>query len=216
MNLPELLAHGQHSLADASGRIYGVVPGVVTDNKDPDGLGRVKVKLPWLAADAVSDWARIATPMAGADRGLFLLPELDDEVLVAFLHGVTDYPYVLGGLWNGSDKPPEANADGANDKRLIVSRSGMRVLLDDAAGKERIELADKQGAIFLVIDVANKKIALTSNGDVEIAAAQGTVAISGQDVRVSSSASTEIKATGSLDLGGQTVNVKGQPMVNIN
>jgi uncharacterized protein involved in type VI secretion and phage assembly len=216
VNLSGLVPDGSGTLADASGRIYGVVTGVVTDNKDPDGMGRVKVRLPWLAADVESTWARIATPMAGNERGLALLPEVDDEVLVAFAHGVPAYPYVLGALWNGKDKPPETNADGNNDKRVIVSRSGLRVLLDDAAGAERIELADKEGQLSIVVDVANKKVTVTSGGDVEISAAQGTVAISGQTVKLSSTGATEIKATGTLDLGGQSVNVKGQPMVNIN
>ena len=137
MNLLQDILGQQSSLADFSGRIYGVVIGIVTDNKDPDKMGRIKMKLPWLAEDAESTWARIATLMAGNDRGSFYLPEVDDEVLVAFEHGDLRYAYVLGTLWNGKDKPPETNDDGKNNKRVIKSRSGMTILLDDTSGSEK-------------------------------------------------------------------------------
>src|SRR3972149_536693 len=87
--------------------ISGVVPGIVTNNQDPDGLGRVKIKFPWLSDDNETDWVRIATLMAGGQRGGFFLPEVGDEVLVAFEHGDINHPYVIGALWNGVDKPPE-------------------------------------------------------------------------------------------------------------
>jgi uncharacterized protein involved in type VI secretion and phage assembly len=216
MNLAQLALEGQHTLADASGRIYGVVVGVVTDNQDPDELGRVKVQFPWLASDAESTWARVATLMAGGDRGTFYLPEVDDEVLVAFEHGDGRYPYVLGALWNGQDTPPETNADGENNKRLIKSRSGMTILFDDTSGSEKIEIADKDGKNKLIVDMANNKLIITSDGDIEIAASQGTVTVDGQTVELSASGEINVKVTGTLNLEGQTVNVKGQPTVNIN
>ena len=113
------------------GRWYGVFPALVSDVKDPDGMGRVKVKLPWLSPDDESNWARIASPMAGNDRGLFLLPEVDDEVLVCFEQGDVRVPYILGGLWNGKDAPPET-MDGAGNNYLKVlrSRNGVKVTLD--------------------------------------------------------------------------------------
>src|SRR2546426_9457473 len=82
-------------------KLYGVVAGIVTNNEDPDGLGRVKIRFPWLSEDNESWWARIAAPMAGKERGAYFLPEVDDEVLVAFEHGDVNFPYVLGALWNG-------------------------------------------------------------------------------------------------------------------
>ena len=129
--------------AGADARFYGVAMAIVTNNKDPDGLARVKVRLPWISDDVESDWARVVSPMAGAGRGLYILPEVDDEVLVAFEHGNPSTPYVLGGLWNGKDKPPEANSDGKNDIRVLKSRSGHVIRLDDTAGAERIEIVDK-------------------------------------------------------------------------
>ena len=130
-----------------TGRITGVVIGVVTNNQDPDDLGRVKVKFPWLSDVDESFWARTATPMAGKDRGVFLLPEVDDEVLVAFEHGDVRFPYVLGGLWNGVDTPPFNNQNGKNNVRAIKSRSGHLVKLNDEDGKETVEIIDKSGKV---------------------------------------------------------------------
>ena len=86
-----------------------IVVGIVTDNNDPDNLARVKVKYPWLTEEHQSFWARIATPMAGPQRGMVFMPEVDDEVLVAFEHGDIRRPYVIGCLWNGNDKPPKTH-----------------------------------------------------------------------------------------------------------
>ena len=84
-------------------RFYGVVVGIVTNNQDPENMHRVKVRFPWLSNDVESNWARVAAPMAGKGRGAYFLPEVDDEVLVAFEHGQVDHPFVVGCLWNGKD-----------------------------------------------------------------------------------------------------------------
>jgi uncharacterized protein involved in type VI secretion and phage assembly len=123
--------------ASVGSRLFGVMVGIVTDNQDPEGLGRVRVRFPWLSQDDASHWARIAVGMAGKDRGMFFLPEVDDEVLVAFEHGRPEYAYVLGALWNGKDTPPTANADGKNNLRMLRSRSGHEIVLDDTVGPRR-------------------------------------------------------------------------------
>jgi uncharacterized protein involved in type VI secretion and phage assembly len=129
---------------DAS-RIYGVVVGIVTNNKDPLEMARVKVKLPALSDDYETQWARLVTPMAGNDRGLYYLPEVNDEVLVAFEDGIIERPFVLGAVWNGKDKPPESNSDGQNNMRTMKSRSGHIIRLDDTAGPKRYTSSTRPG-----------------------------------------------------------------------
>jgi Rhs element Vgr protein len=146
--------------------IAGVVVGVVTNVKDEAAdMGRVKVKFPWLGADVESHWARLASPMAGAERGLYCLPEVNDEVLVAFEHGDINRPYVLGVLWNGKDKPPVAKGeavggDGKVNQRAFKSRSGHLILLDDKQGAEKITLKDKTGNHELTIDSTAKTLTI--------------------------------------------------------
>lgn len=189
----------------AGGRFPGVVVGVVTTTDDPLRLGRVKVALPWLAAGAVSNWARVASPMAGPERGVYLLPEVGDEVLVAFAHGSPDEPYVLGGLWSAADRPPVPGGDGRGDVRTIVSRSGHRIALVDAEGSERIEILDPKGN-GVVVDTAGKKVTITAAGDVEITAT-GALRLSGTGVEITSRAGLAVEATGTLDVKGSRVNI---------
>ena len=196
-------------------RLYGVTVGVVTNNQDPDGLGRVKVKLPWLSDDVESHWARVVTPMAGNDRGLFFLPEVDDEVLVAFEHGSPEFPYVLGALWNGKDKAPESNDDGENNMRTIKSRSGHVVRLDDTDGSEKIEIVDGSGANSIVISTADNTITITADADITIESGSGKLILSGNgieiksqaDVKVEAGANMDLKASGQLNIKGTTVNI---------
>jgi phage baseplate assembly protein V len=198
------------------GRFSGVAVAIVTNNKDPDGLGRVKVSLPWLGERVESDWTRVVTPVAGAGRGLYWLPEVDDEVLVAFEHGRPDSPYVLGGLWNGKDKPPESNQDGKNNVRALKTRSGHLIRLTDTDGDEKIEIVDKTGKNSIVISAKDKTVAITADADVTVKSTNGKLKLSGNGVEITSQAAVKIEASQNMDLkAGPQLNLKGQ-MVNIN
>ncbi len=202
--------------AEVDGRFYGVSFGIVTNNKDPDGLGRVRLRLPWLADDAESTWARVATPMAGSGRGCYFLPEVDDEVLVAFEHGSPESPYVLGGLWNGKDKPPASNSEGKNDIRMIKSRSGHVIRLIDTGGSEQIEIIDSSAKNSIVISTRDNKITITADADVVIQATNGKLQLSGQGVEITSKADMKIEASAGLALKSNAqLTIKGQ-VVNIN
>ena len=132
----------------AVNRIPGVVSGVVTDNRDPRGFGRIKFRSPSLGGDE-SGWARMATPSAGDRRGIYFLPEVGDEVLVAFDRGDPRRPYVVGCLWGGKaeTRPPERNTGGRNDVRVIRSRSGHQIRFDDSPEGERIEIIHSGGRL---------------------------------------------------------------------
>jgi len=197
-------------------KIYGVVVGIVTNNKDPEKLGRVKVKFPCLSGRDESNWARIASPMAGKERGFFFLPEVNDEVLLSFEQGDINRPYLIGSLWNGKDKPPETNADGKNNLRLIKSRSGHVIKIDDTEGKEKIVITDKTGNNLILIDSANNKISFKCDGDIEISAAKGKITLNAKDLELKSSASTKIEASSGMDLKASgNLNIKGST-INLN
>lgn len=197
-------------------RIYGVVVGIVTNNKDTEKLGRVKIKIPRLSGEDESNWARVISFMAGKERGAFFLPEIDDEVLVAFEYGDINMPYVIGSLWNGKDVPPENNSDGKNNIRMIRSRSGHVITLDDSDGSEQIKIMDKTQKNMIIIDAKNNTISIKSDKDIELSAPNGKVTIEAMDIETKSTASTKIEATSGVDVKASgNLNIKGA-MVNIN
>jgi uncharacterized protein involved in type VI secretion and phage assembly len=220
--------HGQ-------GLMQGVVPGMVTNLNDPDDLGRVKVKYPWLGDQIESDWVRVAAPMAGAGRGFLYLPEVNDEVLIAFEHGDAHRPYIIGVLWSKTDTPPKKNSEvvgsGKVNQRVLKSRSGHLVILDDTDGKEQIIIRDKTGNNEMVIDSTKKSMTIKVDGDFSVEA-KGKVNIkSTQDMTLESQASGNIKtnanltvkaqanlslqATGMGELKGNSVTVDGGPMATV-
>jgi uncharacterized protein involved in type VI secretion and phage assembly len=202
-------------------QVPGVTAGIVTNNQDPDKLGRVKLKFPWLSDDNETGWVRIAVLMAGADRGTVFLPEVGDEVLVAFEHGDINSPYVIGALWNPKAKPPEGNADGKNNIRKITSRSGHeiifddnsiqkkekleihtkaghKVVLDDSAGQEKIEIIDKTGSNKMVIDSVQNSINIESAAQLKI---------KGNMVEIEATGSLTVKSSAILTIQGTPVKI---------
>lgn len=205
-------------------RIYGAVVGLVTNNQDPEELGRVKVSFPWLSNHAESHWARVASAMAGPDRGMYFLPEVDDEVLVMFEHGQIDHPFIIGALWNGKDKPPAKNGDGKNNLRVIKSRSGHTITLDDTSGEEKITISDKSQKNTIVIDSKQNAITISSDKEVTVKAqgditldAGGNLALKCQSFSVEANQSVSIKANQSATLEAQSgLALKSLAGVNVN
>lgn len=196
-------------------RLYGVVVGIVTNNQDPEQLGRVKLFFPWLSHEDESDWARVATVMAGGDRGAYFLPEVNDEVLVAFEQGDVRFPYVLGCLWNGKDKPPENNEDGANNLRMLKSRSGHLIRLDDTPGEEKLDIIAHDGRSRITFNRA-EGLVIKAEGDVTIQSSDGKLTLSGSAIEMTSAADIKVKSQGNMDLEASAqLNLKGG-LVNIN
>ena len=149
-------------------RLWGVYTALVTDIKDPDGQGRVKIKFPW-AADPNGGyelWARLATPLTGNNRGVWFIPDPNDEVLVAFEGGDPRLPCIIGGLWNGRDAPPERmDGAGKNYKKTLRSRKGVKITLDDTDGQETLTLETPGGQKLTLQDGPGAVEIKDSNGN---------------------------------------------------
>jgi uncharacterized protein involved in type VI secretion and phage assembly len=173
------------------GRWYGVCVALVTDIKDPDNQGRVKITLPWAPDSGGSSyeaWARLATLFAGNNRGSWFIPDVNDEVLVAFDGGDPRRPFVLGGLWNGRDQAP-ASMDGAgnNYKKVLRSRNGVQITLDDQDGQETLLLETPGG----------QKVTLKDGpGSIELADSNGnSVKLEAAGITLNASAKVTIQAS---------------------
>jgi uncharacterized protein involved in type VI secretion and phage assembly len=214
-------AHDRETMHEAGGLVKGVAIGIVTQNAAKDArdkphveLGKVKVAFSWHDKQQ-SHWARIATPMAGKDRGLFCLPEVGDEVLCVFEREDAAHPYIVGALWNGKDKPPIANTDGRNDRRVLRSRKGHQIVFDDgdkgavrvvlkSGTKERsvtlddngLRLDDGQGNTVVIDSTGAGAIAITS---------AGRLSISAQTIEIKAKASLDLGASANLSIKGAVV-----------
>jgi uncharacterized protein involved in type VI secretion and phage assembly len=212
MNLLE--TETKETSLEAGGLVKGVALALVTQNKDDEGLCRVKVRYPWHDQPRESYWARLAMPMGGKERGLVFIPEVGDEVVVAFEREDLRFPYVLGALWNGKDKPPLANDDGKNDKRILKSRKKHYLLFDDGA-QGVVELLHEKGRKivfddngFAVQDEKGNVVKVDSNSGAMTIEATGQLKIK--------AATISIQATGTLELqAGATMTIRGS-LVNIN
>ncbi len=216
MSISKLLqgGNGKSSPVGGSGNAtkptaLGVMVGIVTNNNDPDNLGRVKVKFPMLN-DTESWWCRLATPMAGGVRGLCYFPEAGDEVVVAFLNGDPNYGYVLGSVWNGSDKLPKPLGKLVTGsltlRRVIKTRKGHEIMLDDTDEATRgITIVDKTEQNFIkIITTPDPKIIIECNKDVEVTSKTGNITVNAETGKLT------VKAMSNMDLQSQTGNISIQ------
>jgi uncharacterized protein involved in type VI secretion and phage assembly len=173
---------------------FGMYPAIVTDLQDPESLGRIEVKFPWLSADGEQDvraWATLLSPYADADQGLQVLPETDSQVVVAFEAGDTRRPYIVGACWNGQEAMP-VDAEQANNKRVLKTRSQSQLEFDDTEGSPKITLTTSAGH-QLVLDEGGGEITLThSNGCV---------------IKMDQAGKVEIQANSTVDITASTLNV---------
>lgn len=205
-------------LTPAGPPISGVVIGVVTDAKDDTHACRVKLKFPWLSNDYESDWTRIVQVGAGKERGLLVVPEVNDEVLVAFEQGDIRRPFVLGGLYNGVDKPKTAEYVDPNSGEItcreFVSRTGHRLRFDErAAGDKGITLSTGKNKCEVRLDEKNNeivirlaesgKVTVASQGEIAIEAGTGPVKVKGQKLELEATSGVKI------DGGAGVVEIKG-------
>jgi uncharacterized protein involved in type VI secretion and phage assembly len=215
-NLFAMLQKANETASSADSKMFGVEVGIVTNVKDDQKLGRVKVCFPRLPGKPESDWVRVVQPAAGAGRGFYWLPEVNDEVLVAFERGEAHRPYVVGALWNGKDKPMKDAYTDENTTRMIMTKSGHQIILDDKKDAEKIVIADKSGNRTMTFDVKNKKFLIEAKeGDVEIHA-EKKIILECEDLEI------KTKKTGKIDIGStfdlnvkDKANIKAGPQLNI-
>jgi len=156
-------------------RISGVMIGIVKDLQDPKGEGRIELEFPAMPGGPKSSWAPDATPLAGKERGAFLMPEVEDEVLVSFEHGDFDHPFIIGFLWNGVDKPPESDPK----NRIIKTPGGHTLRFEDGDSKKKIILQSNAGHKVLIDDssAGGGKLTLVTKGDLSVTLDDGSSSI---------------------------------------
>ncbi|HEV2360669.1 MAG TPA: VgrG-related protein [Acidimicrobiales bacterium] len=206
------LTTGGGSGGGSDHRIAGVVSAIVTDVNDPQQLGRVKVSYPWLSDSYNSDWARMVQIGAGSDRGAVFLPEVGDEVIVAFEQGDRRLPLVIGSVHNGVDKPKVGDnlidsTSGAVNRRGIVSKHGHMLVFFDGEGNDGVSVMTGDKSLKISLNQTGTTIKVSSNGTVEISGQSGLTIKSGGDI--------DVQATGKLSLQGSEVAISAQADVSV-
>jgi uncharacterized protein involved in type VI secretion and phage assembly len=190
-------------------RFYGVVPGIVTNLDDGDGKeGRVKVQFPWFDDQMETEWCRVRQFYAGNGYGAFFVPEVGDEVLLAFIHGDMRLPIVLGGLYNGKDKPPTYRSS-SQDQKMIRTKGQHELLFDDTPNQQRVRIKTNGGHVADLSDV-DKKINIQSSGGQTV-----VIDDSGNNITVQTGVCTiEVEASGTITLTGTNV-VLNAPSISL-
>jgi uncharacterized protein involved in type VI secretion and phage assembly len=195
--------------------------GIVTNNDDPDNLGRVKVKFPWFDDTTESFWSRVSMPGAGQNRGFFCLPEVNDEVLVVFLHGDMNWPVVVGGLYNSVNTPPLKSSDAVESgkvvNRMMKTTAGHIIEMKEKSGAQSIMIKDGQGKAEMTMDATNNKMSTTVNGDISIESKTAKVTITATgDISIESKGNVNIKANANVSIEGNAqVTLKGSGPVTV-
>lgn len=199
---------------ESGGYVKGVAIALVTQNNDPEKMCRVKVSYPWHEQPGESYWARLSAPMAGKDRGFVTIPEVGDEVLVAFEREDLRFPYVLGALWNGKDTPPVSNDDGNNDKRIFQSRDGHYLLFNDNSSAGEVILTHEKGRRiafkpggWVVEDENGNKIEVDTNSGAMTIEAKGQLKIKAASITLEATGTLEMKSNATMTIRGSLVQI---------
>ena len=208
-------------------RVYGVTLAQVTSLDDLKGLGRVQVSFPWLSSSVNSAWARIATAWAGGSRGTYLLPEVGDEVVVAFRHGDLRHPYILGFVWSDTDRPPEFTPElqrrelrsktghgivfddfTGMESLTFESQGGHEIVLDDTAGAMKISITDSSDTLSIVLDTITGKISITTDvGQISLSAPAGQISLDAAAINVHATGMLTLKGDASVVVNGASVKI---------
>jgi uncharacterized protein involved in type VI secretion and phage assembly len=192
---------------------------IVTDNNDPNNTARVKLKFPWLDDSYESDWARLAQLGAGPNSGAVWIPEVNDEVLVAFEHGDIRRPYVVGNLYNGVDKPNEGSGlfdNGKVKRRGFISRKGHKFIFFDDASKAGMAFISSDGKLKISLNETNSEIHISSQGKVHVESQQDMTLESKANLNLKAQQGIKLEAGNSLDLKGTAgATLDGGPQLEV-
>jgi uncharacterized protein involved in type VI secretion and phage assembly len=200
--------------------VPGVFIGQVTNNDDPDHLGRVKLKFPWLSDSYESDWTRVASVGAGPSSGVVFLPEVDDEVLCACEFGDFRRIFVLSPLHNGKDKPHlgDGLVDGGKVKRRgIVSRRGHKLIFLDDDGKSGVAMISSDGKLRVSLNESRTEIHISSQGKITIDTASDAISIKGgSDVTIEAQGSLHLKGNAGVKVESSAVVEMSGSLIKLN
>ena len=203
----------------ADQRYYGVYEAIVTEVNDPSKEGRVQVRFPWFDEQMTTEWSRLQQFYAGNDYGAFFIPEVGDEVLVAFIQGDMHFPVILGGLYNGQDKPPSARASD-KDQKMIRTKGKHEILMDDTQGDEKVQIKTKAGNQITLNDVSgSEKITIVDSkqknrfeidtvaNSITVESSGGKLVIKAKEIEITADSTVKIEAGGQMTIKGATVNI---------
>ena len=189
-----------------------IMTGLVVENNDPEKLGRVRLIVPALP-DGPELWARVVSPLAGPDRGLCFLPEIEDEVLVTFTQGDLSSAYVLGALWGAKKQPPGNIGKSGNEIKSIKTRSGHLLEFDDSDGSESITIKDKNDNTIMIrtgedcITIASKsKMEISADKQISISAENITIKANEISIQADSSFTLDGGASAEIQAGTISLN----------
>ncbi len=201
--------------------------GLVSDNQDPDKLGRVKVTIESAGTANITPWIPVLTLQAGSESGFFFLPDVNDQVLVGFMDQLHQHGVVMGGVWSSSAKPPKTeentesdlNADGKNNLKFYRSRSGLRLIFDDSDGKEKLQLISPDSETRFEFNHDEKKVIMDTVLEISICAkkklsisaqtlsikAKGEARLAGEGISIESKKGLELKASADIEVKGSVI-----------
>jgi phage baseplate assembly protein V len=188
----------QSKVDGTASTFFGVYTAIVTEVNDPEREGRVRLKFDWFDSEMVTEWSRVSQIFAGNGYGSFFSPQVGDEVLVGFDQGDMRFPIVIGGLYNGEDKPPTHRADD-KDEKVIRTKGGHQITLADSNGKERITIVDSKEKNRVEIDTAKDSIKIESS--------TGKLVLKAREIEISADTTIKITATGEMSVKGATINL---------
>jgi len=218
LGLASLGASNGHGTAGGA-PINGVVIAQVTDNNDPNNQARVKLKFPWLDDNYESDWARVTQLGAGPNSGALFMPEVNDEVLVAFEFGDIRRPFVVGSLYNGQDTPNLGSSlfnNGQVMRRGLISRKGHQFIFFDDPNKAGVAIISSDGNLKISLNETNSEIHISSKGKVHVECQQDMTLESQANLNLKAGQELKVEAGTNLDMkGGSGAKLDGGPQLEV-